>query len=261
MVDMDAVARFVELVGQPDPPLDRAALAIAAGPEPTLDPTPWLAELDQLAAGVGSLDALVHRLFVKEGFAGNQRNYHDPRNSLLNHVLARKLGIPITLAVLTIEVGRRAGIALEGVGMPGHFLVRAPGTDDYLDVFAGGTRMGPAECEARFRSLSGAGADVPFGPHLLPTAATGAILVRMLENLRVIFRSRRRPSDLEWVLRMRLALPGTGLPELLELAQALGGQARWVDGARLLEDKLSGAPPAHVERMRASARALRAHLN
>ena len=261
MSGVDAVARFAELVGQPDPPLDRAALALAAGADPKLDPEPWLSHLDGLAAGVGSLPELVHRLFVREGFAGNARDYQDPRNSLLHHVLNRRLGIPITLAVVTIEVGRRAGVPLEGVGMPGHFLVRTPGTDRYLDVFAGGVTLSPAECEARFRAVSGAGPQVPFGPQLLPTASTTAILVRMLENLRMIFRSRRRPADLEWVLRMRLALPGTGEDDLLELAQAMGAQANWSAAAGLLEQQLPGSDAARAGRLKAAARGLRAHLN
>lgn len=261
MAGVDAVALFTELVGRPDPPLDRAALALAAGPDPRLDPEPWLAELDRLAAGVTSLDGLVHRLFVEEAFAGNGRNYHDPRNSLLPHVLTRRLGIPITLAVVTIEVGRRAGIALEGVGMPGHFLVRAPGADIHLDVFAGGAALDLGGCEARFRAATGAQPDVPFGPHLLTATPTRAILARMLENLRGVFRSRRRPADLEWVIRMRLALPGAGLADLLELGTALGDQARWQEGARLLEQHVPGAGAARAERLSTAARALRAHLN
>jgi regulator of sirC expression with transglutaminase-like and TPR domain len=261
MTNMDAVTRFARLVEQPDPPLDRAALALAAGADPTLDPAPWLAELDRLAAGVDSVDGLVHRLFVEESFTGNERDYRDPRNSLLNHVLARRLGIPITLAVVAIEVGRRAGVLLEGVGMPGHFLVRVPGTERYLDVFEGGRTLRPAECEARFRSVTGAGADVPFGPHLLSTAPTRTILVRMLHNLRVVYRSRRRPADLEWVLRMRLALPGAELSDVVELADALGAQARWQDGARLLEQQLPDLAPPQAQQLQAAARALRAHLN
>ncbi len=258
---MDAVERFTELVGLPDPPLDRAALAIAAGADDELDPAPWLAELDRLAAGVTSLDGLVERLFGEERFTGNGRDYYDPRNSLLPHVLRRRLGIPITLAVVTIEVGRRAGVALEGVGMPGHFLVRPTGTQVLLDVFAGGVVLDMAECEARFRSASGAGAEVPFGPHLLTATPTSSILVRMLENLRGIYRTRRRPSDLEWVLGMRLALPGAGLAELLELAGVMGDQARWAEGARLLEQHLPGASAARAERLRTTAKSLRAHLN
>lgn len=261
MGGMDAVASFAELVGNPNPPLDRAALALAAGADPAQDTGRWLAELDRLAAGVTSLDGLVHRLFVEEGFAGNGRAFYDPRNSLLPHVLKRRLGIPITLAVVTIEVGRRAGIPLVGVGMPGHFLVRAAGTDVHLDVFAGGVALDTAECEARFRAASGAGADVPFGPHLLTATATPSILVRMLENLRGVYRARRRPGDLEWVLRMRLALPGCGLADLLELAGSLGDQARFHDGARLLEQHMPGASPGQAERLRTAARSLRAHLN
>jgi regulator of sirC expression with transglutaminase-like and TPR domain len=263
---MDAVLRFTELVGGPDPPLDRAALAIAAGPAAddaaARRDSDWgLAELDRLATGVGSVQSLVHRLFVDEAFSGNGSDYYDPRNSLLPHVLRRKLGIPITLAVVAIEVGRRAGVALEGVGMPGHFLVRVVGTQTYLDVFAGGVPLTAAECEARFRAASGAGPEVPFGPHLLTATPTRAILVRILENLRGIYRTRRRPADLEWVLRMRLALPGAGLADRLELSEALGAQARWIEGARILERYAQGAGAKQAEKLQNAARSLRANLN
>ncbi|WP_214407150.1 transglutaminase-like domain-containing protein [Pseudonocardia lacus] len=258
---MDAVARFAGLVERPDPPLDRAALAIAAGADPALDAEPWLAELDRLADGVHSLDDLLRRLFVERRFAGNTRDYTDPRNSLLDHVLRRRLGIPITLAVVAIEVGRRAGVALEGVGMPGHFLVRPTGTPRHLDVFAGGAELSMAECERLFRASSGTGRRTPFGPHLLATAPTTAILTRMLLNLRGTYRARRRPHDLEWVLRMRLALPGADLTDLLELAETLGDQGRWVEGARLLEERAETVTAARALQLRASARALRAHLN
>ena len=101
----------------------------------------------------------------------------------------------------------------------------------------------------------------PFGPHLLATASTRSMLARMLENLRGVYRERVRPADLEWVLRMRLALPGTGLPEVLELATALGDQGRWQEGARLLEERIPDASAVGAERLRNAARALRAHLN
>ena len=258
---MDAVKRFSALVESREPPLDRAALAIAAGAEPGVDEGRWLAELDRLAAGVATLSALTRRLFETEGFAGNAADYHDPRNSLLPHVLARRLGIPITLAVVTIEVGRRAGVELEGVGMPGHFLVRPVGTRRHLDVFRGGSELDMAACETLFRATSGARPGVPFGPHLLATASTRSILARVLENLRVVYRARSRPADLEWVLRMRLALPGTGLTELLELAAAMGDQGRWLEGARLLEQRVPQASPVGAQRLRTAAKALRAHLN
>lgn len=258
---MDAVQRFGRVVAVPDPPLDRAALALAAGADAGVDERRWLAELDRLAAGVTSVDGLRRRLFVDEGFRGNTADYADPRNSLLHHVLHRRVGIPITLAVVTIEVGRRAGIPIEGVGMPGHFLVRPTGTTRYLDVFAGGADVTGRECEELFRRSTGAGPEVPFGPHLLTAAPVRTILVRMLENLRGVYRTRMRPRDLEWVLRMRLLLPGVRLADVLELGRALGDQGRWPEGAALLEQRAQGAPAAHAERLRTAARGLRAHLN
>jgi regulator of sirC expression with transglutaminase-like and TPR domain len=252
MLGVDAVQRFGRIVAVPEPALDRAALALAAGADPDLDERRWLAELDRLAAGVTSVDGLVRRLFVDEGFRGNTADYADPRNSLLHQVLHRRLGIPITLAVVTIEVARRAGIGVEGVGMPGHFLVRPTGTTRYLDVFAGGTL---------FRRATGAGPEVPFGPHLLTAAPVRSILARMLENLRAVYRARQRPRDVEWVLRMRLLLPGVRLTDVLELGRALGDQARWPEGAALLEQRAQNAPAAHAERLRTAARSLRAHLN
>ncbi|MGD9531702.1 transglutaminase family protein [Pseudonocardia sp.] len=258
---MDAVARFTELVSAREPPLDRAALALAAGGLPRLDETRWLRELDRLAEGVTSRDALLERLFVQERFTGNAADYYDPRNSLLPHVLGRKLGIPITLAVVCIEVGRRAGITLHGVGMPGHFLVGAGSGDDavLVDVFDRGRLLDAAGAEARFREI--AGPDAPFGPQLLTPTSTRAILARMLENLRGIYRARRRPGDLEWVLRMRLALPGAGPAELVELVGALGDQAQWHEGAALLERHASSAEPQLQEHLLTLAKVQRAHLN
>ena len=255
---MDAVRRFAELAGQPDPPLDRAVLALAAGADPGLDTEHWLGELDRLADGVSDLEGLRHRLFVQGRFTGNAGDYYDPRNSLLPHVLTRRTGIPITLAVVCMEVGRRAGVAIEGVGMPGHFLVRPVGSEVLLDVFNGGTEMSLAACEERFRALGGTGA---FGPHLLTPTTTPAILVRMLENLRGAFRLLRRPAGTEWVLRMRLTLPGAGLAEQAELAQALGSQAKWVEGARILVAQAEQAEPEMAQRLQLAARSLMANLN
>lgn len=256
----EAVARFVALVRGPEPPLDEAALALAAGADPDLDPAPWLAELDRLAAGVDSLPALIRRLFVEEGFTGNSVDYADPRNSLLPEVLTRRTGIPITLAVVCIEVGRRAGVTLEGVGMPGHFLVRVPHTGHHLDVFDHGRRLDRPACEALFRAATGS--DAPFGAHLLPRASTRDILLRMLENLRAVQRRRGGPADREWVLRMRLALRPD--PEALtELCEVLAEQARWDEGARLIATFLTaGTQPDDVaERLRRTAAGLLAHLN
>ncbi|NMH99252.1 transglutaminase family protein [Pseudonocardia acidicola] len=266
---MDPVERFSALVDAPEPALDEAALALAAGADPNLEPARWLRELDRLADGVASLDGLVRRLFTEEGFVGNTADYYDPRNSLLPHVLTHRTGIPITLAVVCIEVGRRAGIALEGVGMPGHFLVRPPGTERYLDVFAGGRFLDVAGCEARFRAATGAGREIAFGPHLLTRTTTRGILTRMLENLRSIYRERRQYADLEWVLRMRLTLRHDGPPLIIELARTQGDQGRWLDGARLIDDYVAravdnprfGLNEDQLDDLRTVSRSLRAHLN
>lgn len=275
---MDAVARFLNLVSGAEPALDEAALAVAAGADPQLDRTAALAELDRLADGVADLDALVTRLFVEEGFTGNADDYYDPRNSLLPEVLERRTGIPITLAVVTIEVGRRAGVPLEGVGMPGHFLVRTPGTrgaaaggegkaEHYLDVFNGGRWIDRAGCEALFRDVTGIGQETRFGAHLLSRVSTRQLLARMLENLRGIYREHHDHANLEWVLRMRLGLRHEG-PELVrELAEVLGAQARWDEAARLLESWAEGPGRGAkvggdvLDEIRYEARRQRAHLN
>jgi regulator of sirC expression with transglutaminase-like and TPR domain len=259
---VDAVEHFITLLAGrgPGPELDIGALAIAAGANPGLDTDTWLRELDRLAQGIDSLETLIHRLFVVAGFAGNTMHYYDPRNSLLDQVLDRRLGIPITLSVVCLEVGRRAGVSLEGVSMPGHFLVRPLATDHYLDAFNGGALLDLAACEALFRIVNQADPDVPFGRHLLTAAPRRAIFARILQNLRIIYRDLGRPADLEWVLRMRLALPGAGAQELIELAHTLGRQGRFLDGAKFLESQIAQWPQ-HAELLEYAARSLRAQLN
>jgi regulator of sirC expression with transglutaminase-like and TPR domain len=259
---VDAVERFISLLAGrgPGPELDVGALAIAAGADPELEAGIWLRELDRLAERVDSLETLIHRLFIEEGFAGNTSNYYDPRNALLDQVLDRRLGIPITLSVVCLEVGRRAGVSLEGISMPGHFLVRPLATNHYLDAFNGGALLDLAGCEALFRTANQLDPDVPFGRHLLGTAPRRAIFARILQNLRSVYRDLGRPADLEWVLRMRLALPGVGAQELIELGQTLGRQGRFVEGAKFLESQISQWPQ-HAELLEYAARNLRAQLN
>ncbi|HVL98161.1 MAG TPA: transglutaminase-like domain-containing protein [Egibacteraceae bacterium] len=235
--------------------LGAAAIAIGGGADPGLDPQVWLDELDRLAAGVTDRDGLVRRLFVEEGFTGNAAEYYDPDNSLLHRVLARRLGIPVSLAVVMIEVGRRAGVTLEGVGMPGHFLVREPG-GGLLDPFAGGRRVDEATAEARFRAATGAGPDVAFGAHLLPAVSAHGILDRMLANLAAVYRARGAAGDREWALRMRLALPTADPSLAVELGEVLASRGRFLQGAVEIERHAGDD-----ERLLTAARALRARLN
>jgi len=175
--------------------LARAALAIARIAYPDLDPAPYLRQLDDLAAAVrprfypqaspeAAVTELAGYLFGECGFRGNQEEYYDPRNSYLNDVLERRTGIPITLSVVLIETGARLGLGIEGVGFPGHFLVRVAGSRGplVLDPFFGGRPIGERELLARYRSF--VGSDAPaLPPDALATTGTPAILTRMLRNL------------------------------------------------------------------------------
>ena len=254
-----AVERFLALARTGAPDLLSGALEIARAADPSADVEHARTEIDRLAAGVGDLDALVHRLYVEEGFHGDRENYYDPRNSSLIEVLGRRTGIPITLAVLCVEVGRRAGVALEPVGMPGHFLVHPVGSDQHLDPFTG-ERLDRAQCERRFRESTGLGPEVAFDDALLAPVGSEAVLVRMLANLRGIHRARGDLAALGWVLRMRLGLPGVSAAEVAELAEVRGRRAAFGEAATLLEDWADHLP-RDAEELRRHARRWRAHLN
>jgi regulator of sirC expression with transglutaminase-like and TPR domain len=163
-------------------------------------------------------------LFDELGFHGNARDYYDPRNSYLNEVLDRRTGIPLTLSVLYLEVGRRIGLALEGVSFPGHFLVRLPlrGTMLVLDPFSGGEPQSEAELRARLRRVVPAGATGPVPLEELPLdqflepAGKRQILARLLRNLKGIYREADKPERLLEVLNRMLMVAPEAYGELRE---------------------------------------------
>jgi regulator of sirC expression with transglutaminase-like and TPR domain len=185
--------------------LARAALVIASIDHAPVDEASAFAELDALAAGArmrleGVSDptarahALMSFLFRERGFRGNQEHYYDSRNSCLDEVLARRIGIPITLSVVAIEVGARIGLRFEGVAFPGHFLIRPAFGDaaPIFDPFHGGTTVDNDELVSRLRSLAQqSGRPAPeFSkvPHeFLEDATRPTILARMLRNLLRIY--------------------------------------------------------------------------
>lgn len=195
---------FLAAVRRPDVALATAALRMAWLEYPRLDPALYLARLDEMgreaesyvrAAGPpqpsrhARVKALGEYLFGTLGFSGNRAHYEDPRNSFLNEVLDRRTGIPITLAVVFLEVGARAGVRLEGVNFPGHFLVRAPAepgevasADLLIDPFHGGAVVAESDCSALLRAHLGD--DAELGPAMFAPAAKPQIVVRMLLNLK-----------------------------------------------------------------------------
>jgi regulator of sirC expression with transglutaminase-like and TPR domain len=259
---VDATERFAQLVRRPpdDIPLDEAALLIAAHAHPDLDIGHPLAELDRLADGVRgeTVDDVAAALFGEEGFAGNTVDYEDPRNSYLDDVLARRLGIPITLSVVMIEVGRRRGVPMYGVGMPGHFLVQPAGERDvWMDPFQGGRRLDVDGCQDLYEQMQ---LDAPFTPALLRAVDTRSILNRMLANLQQTF-MRREPAALAWVVRLRLRIPGLLPGERRQLAGLLGGVGRFTEAAAVLDAVRTELVGDDAERVERDAIALRSRAN
>ena len=223
MTAVDPTARFLEVVHAPEPalPLDEAALLIAAHAQPGLDVAEQLARLDDLAsqAGEPTLDGLRRLLFRDLGFGGNAAEYYDPRNSYLDAVLDRRTGIPISLAVVMLEVGRRLAVPLSGVSMPGHFLVRDKVDPDvFVDPFAGGMLLDEAGCRLRFHGVHGP--EATFDESFLQSVGRLAIVARMLANLEIIAARRGDRAMHLWVLRLRAGLPGAGAEEKRRLAAA-----------------------------------------
>jgi regulator of sirC expression with transglutaminase-like and TPR domain len=253
-VNVSARARFAALVEREPVPLDEAALALAAEEYPELDPAPWLARLDALAERVRAaaegprpaalLRALRQVLVEEERFRGNEGDYHDPRNSFLSDVLERKVGIPISLSVVWMEVAQRAGLALEGVGFPGHFLAKyaAPGgVEVYVDAFNAGELLTADECVARYHRFAGGR---EFDPRYLAAVSPRQILARMLHNLKRLSIDRKDDVRVYWTCDRLLVLAPGQLEQIRDrglAAARLGGAAV---ALRDLEEYLERAPGA-----------------
>ena len=230
----DVIREFTAVATSPDPGLAEPALLIARLGYPRLDPTPCMARLDEMGAAAakrlsasdmltaarGPIDTLNKYLFEDQGFAGNTANYDDPRNSFLNQVLERRTGIPITLALVYIEVARRAGVRLDGVNFPGHFLLRFPldpkddGNHDsaiFIDPLHEGAVLSETDCRALLRKHADTTA---FEPRLLSPATKQQILVRMLVNLKRIYVRMRSFPQGRAITELLLAINPSALSEL-----------------------------------------------
>jgi regulator of sirC expression with transglutaminase-like and TPR domain len=196
--------------------LDRAALELARIEYPGLEIQPFIAMLDSYAVelsgrlagrsgGAEYVAAANQYLFAELGFTGNAGNYYDPRNSCLNEVLTARTGIPIALAVVYLEIGRRLAQPVYGIGLPGHFLVQFRDADYavFVDVFHGGRLLTAAECFDLARQPDGA--PVAGDPRMLAPAGKRQILIRMLHNLRGVYSNRRAYRKVLQTLNLLIA--------------------------------------------------------
>lgn len=198
-------ARFAKLMsGDSDSlDLDEASFIMSAVLQPGLDEIEWLVALDLIAADcpTATPEGVSRYLFEKLGFAGNKGAYYDWRNSCLDRVIETRTGIPISLSILMIEVGRRVGVKLVGVGMPAHFLVRSADDDTtFFDPFDGGRRLDRDDARALFETITRGQA--PWSDSHLDPTPNRAIIIRMLNNLKSVFA--RRSDEVRFALVMQL---------------------------------------------------------
>ncbi len=224
-----ALQPFAELISREDARIDlaRACLLIAQDAYPALEVARYMGEIErmatrlrarlgQTAAGEDRIVALNQFLYEELGYWGNTEDYYDPRNSYLNEVIDRRTGIPITMSILYMEIGRRIGLPVEGVSFPGHFLVRVRlrGGMLVLDPFSGGAPQSEDELRNRVKRVIPDGvaddlpaAELPLDQFLEP-ATNRQILSRVLRNLKGIYRKDNKPERMLDVLnRMLLVTP------------------------------------------------------
>lgn len=264
--------------GARDVELDRAVILLSAH-RSALVPSNRavereLAKLDEIAVACrpATFDGWQRQLFVELGLAGNGADYHDVRNSFLPDVVARRVGIPVSLSVIGIEVGRRLGLSMWGVGMPGHFLLghgpTVPGRrrrDEpvpegtvFVDAFNGGAVLDVEGCTSLFRRFHGEAQ--PFDLSFLAPIDSHMILVRMLANLKSNYARARDIEGLAAVLRLRACLPGLSLDEARELVRLLDATGRVGEAWNTL-DLITPLYPNATDVLRAERDRIASRLN
>lgn len=258
------LARFGDLVREEPVPLADAAIAAAgylgfgAGPEPERQ------RLTDLAAGVAepTLDAVVQHLMGDVGLHGNREQYYEAANSLLPVVLDRRLGIPISLAIITVDVAGQLGAPASVVAMPGHVLVGdGPAPTCWYDVFDGGRRLGPDGARRRFAAIHGDAA--PFDDRYLAATDGPLVAARLLGNLVGIYARSGEAQRLLRVLELRSMIPAVATADRPALAAALTRVGRFEDAAQIWSLVARAEPDgsAGAEQAGAAAEAARHRLN
>lgn len=215
---MESAERFVQLVNRRTAMarLDLLAALIGTSFDPAVEPGEVLNGLDRLSEMCGrSFPSVMESLFTSGRLRGNRDDYGDPRNSFLHQVIERGVGIPITLSVCAIEVGKRLGLQIDGIGLPGHFLVESGGM--FGDPF-NGTIHTADEVEQVWQRATGR--SEPLDRRLLVPAHTRSILLRILNNLKQTLVAMDDPQPLRVLAQLRSAFP--------ELANEAHEHARWL---------------------------------
>lgn len=271
-MDAESVrTRLRDVARLPDDELDllEGALLVATTVRPELDLAGGRAAFEALAAaarerlrGIAGeeerLQALLAFVYEERGFHGDEEEYDHPRNSDLAQVLERRAGLPITLAVLLCELGRRVGVPLRGVGFPGHFLVRFLGQPGvFLDPFERGRRLSEQDCRELFRKVTGG--QVRFHPRWLEPASGREVLARMLRNLKGAFLRRDQLDHaLEAITRLLLVDPGA-VEELRDRGRLHLRRRDWARARADLGEYLERVPEA-ADKEQIEAELVRAQL-
>lgn len=231
----DLADALIAASNAPGTALAQAALVIARIEYPRLDPSAYLQQLDAMgeaarcwiehhvdttgdSSPLSCIRGFNRYLFDDQRFVGNRDRYEDPRNSCLNEVLDRRTGIPITLSLVYLEVGRRAGLHVDGVNFPGHFLVRLPGhmaerrRGVIIDPFHGGALLSEHDCRRLLQKH--VGSEVAFSKSLLAPATRTQIIVRMLLNLKRTYVHMRSFPQARDATELLLAVTPSALSEL-----------------------------------------------
>lgn len=258
---MDAREEFEREIRDASPGLDRLSLLVAAHAVDDLDLDEEIDRLDGLAeqfAGADVEDLCAH-LCGPAGFTPNLVDYYDPENSYLPIVLRRRMGIPLTLAIVAIEVGRRHGIEVVGVGMPGEFLIRAADDDRrWWSLFRGPRAMGREELATLFASIHGS--SVPLEDEYLSPCPVQGMIERMLTNLIAIHRRRGDLDSLAWATELVASMPGVGVDRLRLAAAVAEQRGRYWDAAAHW-DRVAGLDAERADEAGRRAARLRARSN
>ena len=233
-----------------------AALAIARLEYPSLDTGPYLDTIDRMGRNAAerlrgttstspdAIAALNEYLYEEEGFSGNRDSYDDPRNSFLNEVIERRIGIPISLAVVYLEIAARAGLQVTGINFPGHFLLRAgralPGEELIIDPFHGGAILSEFDCRQMLRTH--VGDEAAFDSSLLAPATRHEIVVRMLVNLKRLYVRMRSFPQARFVSTLLLSVDPSAFGELRDRGLLAYHLEDFASALKDLEEYLRLAP-------------------